>query len=182
MFANLNIDWMGKRKIAYVISGIFLVAGLASIFTRGFDLGVDFKGGYAYNVQFAEGSNVDSEAVKVGLAEVLGATPEVKAVDSDNTLRILTSYLIEENGEDTDVKVMEKINEGLNNVTGANTSLAQFMDSYSGDNITHITQSNKVQPTIADDIKKSSRYAGVIALILIFLYIFLRFNKWQYSW
>ena len=181
MFANLNIDWMGKRKIAYVISGFLIIAGLASIFTRGFDLGVDFKGGYAYNVQFAEGTNVDSEAIKGGLAEVLGATPEVKAVDTDNTLRILTSYLIEENGDDTDRKVMEKINEGLNNVTGANTTIEQFMDSYSGDDITHITQSNKVQPTIADDIKQSSKYAGVIALILIFLYIFLRFNKWQYS-
>lgn len=181
MFANLSIDWMGKRKIAYVISGVLIIAGLASIFTRGFDLGVDFKGGYAYNVQFAEGTNVDTEAIKGGLAEVLGATPEVKAVDTDNTLRILTSYLIEENGEDTDRKVMEKINEGLNNVTGANTTYEQFVDSYSGDDITHITQSNKVQPTIADDIKKSSRYAGVIALILIFLYIFLRFNKWQYS-
>ena len=180
-FANLNIDWMGKRKIAYVISGVCLVAGLASIFTKGFDLGVDFKGGYAYNVQFAEGSNVDTEAVKNGLAEVLGATPEVKAVDSDNTLRILTSYLIEENGDDTDAKVMDKINEGLNNVTGANTTYEQFVNSDSPDSVTHITSSNKVQPTIADDIKKSSRYAGIIALILIFLYIFLRFNKWQYS-
>jgi SecD/SecF fusion protein len=180
-FANLQIDWMGKRKIAYVISGVFIVAGLASIFTRGFDLGVDFKGGYAYNVQFAEGSNVDTEAIKQGLTEILGSTPEVKAVDSDNTLRILTSYLIEENGEDTDVKVMDKINEGLNNVTGASTTLAEFMNSSSGDDVTHITQSNKVQPTIADDIKQSSKYAGVIALILIFLYIFLRFNKWQYS-
>jgi SecD/SecF fusion protein len=55
------------------------------------------------------------------------------------------------------------------------------MNSSSGDDVTHITQSNKVQPTIADDIKQSSKYAGVIALILIFLYIFLRFNKWQYS-
>jgi len=180
-FANLQIDWMGKRKIAYVISGVFIVAGLASIFTRGFDLGVDFKGGYAYNVQFAEGSNVDTEAIKQGLTEILGSTPEVKAVDSDNTLRILTSYLIEENGEDTDVKVMDKINEGLNNVTGASTTLIEFMNSSSGDDVTHITQSNKVQPTIADDIKQSSKYAGVIALILIFLYIFLRFNKWQYS-
>ena len=180
-FANLSIDWMGKRKIAYVISGVLIVAGVASIFTRGFDLGVDFKGGYAYNVQFAEGSNVDSDAIKAGLTEVLGATPEVKAVDSDNTLRILTSYLIEENGKDVDEKVMGKILEGLNNVTGASTTYEQFVDYGSGDSVTHITQSNKVQPTIADDIYKSSKYAGVIALILIFLYIFLRFNKWQYS-
>ncbi len=180
-FANLDIDWMGKRKIAYVISGVLIVAGLASIFTRGFDLGVDFKGGYAYNIQFAEGTNVNPEAVKQGLAEVLGNTPEVKAIDSDNTLRVLTSYLIEENGEDTDTKVMDKIREGLNNVTGGSTTLAEFMNADAPDNITHITQSNKVQPTIADDIKKSSRYAGIIALILIFLYIFLRFNKWQYS-
>lgn len=180
-FANLNIDWMGKRKIAYILSTVVIVAGLASIVTRGFDLGVDFKGGYAYNVQFAEGSNVDTEAIKSGLAEVLGTTPEVKSVDSENTLRILTSYLIEENGDDTDTKVMDKIREGLNNVTGGSTTLAQFMNSDAGDNVTHVTQSNKVQPTIADDIAKSSKYAGVIALILIFLYIFLRFNKWQYS-
>lgn len=179
MFANLNIDWMGKRKIAYILSGFLIVAGLASIFTRGFDLGVDFKGGYSYNVQFAEAANV--EAIKNGLAEVLGSTPEVKEVDGSNTLRITTSYLINENGTDVDQQVAAKLLEGINNVTGASTSVADFTNADAADNVTHVTSVNKVQPTIADDIKNSSRKAGLLALVLIFLYIFLRFNKWQYS-
>lgn len=177
MFANLNIDWMGKRKIAYILSSVVILGGLVSMFTKGFDLGVDFKGGYSYNVQFAENANV--EAIKNGLAEVLGSTPEVKEVDGSNTLRITTSYLINEN--DADDKVAAKLLEGINNVTGANTSFEQFANADAADNVTHITSVNKVQPTIADDIKNSSRKAGVLALILIFLYIFLRFNKWQYS-
>lgn len=179
MFANLKIDWMGKRKIAYVVSTIFIVAGIASMVTRGFDLGVDFKGGYAYNVQFAEDTNV--EAIKGGLSEVLGTTPEVKAIDGSNTLRITTSYLIDDADAETDSLVALKVLEGIKNVTGSTASYDEFTNADAPDNITHITSSNKVQPTIADDIKKSSRYAGVIALILIFLYIFLRFNKWQYS-
>ncbi len=180
MFANLNIDWIGKRKIAYIVSGTLIVAGLASIFTQGFDLGVDFQGGYKYDVQFTEDVTIDAETLRSGLEEYLGPRTVVKAVDTRNTFNIVTPYLINEEGDDVSDRVITKLHEGITAITGKTIPLDQFKltDVL---NTTHVTSSSKVGPTIADDIKKSSWYAGVIALILIFLYLFLRFNKWQFS-
>ncbi len=177
-FANLSIDWLGKRKIAYVISGALLVAGLVSMFSRGFDLGVDFKGGYSYTVEFNE--DVDAQDIRTGLADYFGTSPVVKAVNTENTYQIVTDYLIEDNSEGAADLAIGKLHEGITAITGSNVSLEKFSLPDS-ENATHVISSSKVGPTIADDIKKSSFYAGIFALILIFLYIFIRFNKWQYS-
>jgi SecD/SecF fusion protein len=180
MFANLQIEWMSKRRVAYIVSSVIIVAGLVSIFTRGFNLGVDFKGGYSYDVQFQ--SKVDQSDIKARLeaADIFGKAPIVKTVDSDNTFQITTDYLIDDNTEGNDVLVVEKLYEGLKGIDGSNTTEAQFEDS-SFEGGMHLVSSSKVGPTIADDIRSSSFYAGIFALILIFLYIFIRFNKWQYS-
>jgi SecD/SecF fusion protein len=180
LFANLKIDWMGKRKIAYVISGVVLIAGFASMFTRGFDLGVDFKGGYSYNVQFDESTNVTAEKLRAGMTEFLGSEPVVKAVDTRNTFNIVTSYLINDNSDGASERAMEKLHEGVASIAGSSVTFDQFKDSEIPGDIT-ITSSSKVGPTIADDIKTSSLYGGLFSLLLIFLYIFIRFNKWQFS-
>jgi SecD/SecF fusion protein len=177
MFANLNVDWMGKRKIAYIISTVVIVAGLASIFTRGFNLGVDFKGGYSYDVRFDK--DVSQQEIKTSLASVFGAEPIVKTVDSDNTYQVTTAYLIDQTADDTDDQVTEALFNGLKGFAASPITMDQFLDT-SSDGL-HIISNSKVGPTIADDISRSSFYAGIFALILIFLYIFLRFNKWQYS-
>jgi SecD/SecF fusion protein len=179
-FANLNIDWIGKRKIAYVISSVLIVAGLASIFTRGFDLGVDFKGGYSYDVQFTEGATINNVELRDGLSSYFGSAPVVKAIDTENTYQIVTSYRINENSEEATDDVLVKLFEGISQVTGQTMDIEQFKNE-SAVGVPHITASSKVGPTIADDIKKSSFYAGIFALLLIFLYIFIRFSKWQYS-
>ncbi len=180
LFSNLNIDWMGKRKIAYVISGIFLVVGLGSMFTRGFDLGVDFKGGYSYNIKFDDSKTVDAQTLRTGLTEYFGAEPVVKAVDTRNSFNIVTSYLINDNSDGASEMAMEKLHEGLTKISGASVTFDHFKDAEIPGDIT-ITSSSKVGPTIADDIKTSSLYAGLFSLLLIFLYIFIRFNKWQFS-
>ncbi len=179
-FANLNIDWLGKRKIAYFISGFILFAGLASMVMRGFDLGVDFKGGYSYNVEFPEGTNVNKEALESGLATAFGSSPVVKAVDTKNTFNIVTDYLVNDKSGEAADKVIAKLHEGITGVTGSSVPFDQFKLT-DAIGVAHVTSSSKVGPTIADDIKTSSIYAGTFALLLIFLYIFIRFNKWQYS-
>ncbi len=178
-FANLNIDWIGKRKIAYVISGSIILLGLVSIFTRGFDLGVDFKGGYSYNVQFEDDIDIDAETLRGGLAQYFESAPAVKSVDTDNTFNIVTDYLINDKGEKVEEKVIQRLYEGITAITGKTISAEKFV--LTDGEGTHVTSSSKVGPTIADDIKKSSFYAGIFALLLIFLYIFIRFSKWQYS-
>jgi len=181
LFQTINIDWIGKRKIAFLISGTIIVLGLASMFTRGFDLGVDYRGGYSYNIQFTSAQNVTSDQLREGLSDVFGATPVVKQVDSDNTYNVTTSYLITETADDTPSKVMAKLHEGIKAIAKSDVSYEDFSNTETGDEKIHITSSSQVGPTIADDLKKSSFYAGLFALIAIFLYLLLRFNRWQYS-
>jgi SecD/SecF fusion protein len=180
LFSNLQIDWMGKRKIAYIISGTLLVVGIGSMFTRGFDLGVDFKGGYSYNIKFDDSKVVDAQTLRTELAKDFGSVPVVKAVDTRNSFNIVTSYLINDSSDDASERAMEKLYEGVINISGATTSLEHFKDTEIPGEVT-LTSSSKVGPTIADDIKTSSLYAGLFSLLLIFLYIFIRFNKWQFS-
>ncbi|MCB0559464.1 MAG: protein translocase subunit SecDF [Phaeodactylibacter sp.] len=180
VLANLNIDWLGNRRIAYMISGTLILVGLISFFTRGFELGVDFKGGYSYNVTFEGGPAIDAPELRQALAVAFeGNTPIVKAVDTENTFNVVTDYLIDDDSEDASDRVMEKLYEGVNGVAGGNIDFDQFK-APDGEG-THVTSSSKVGPTIADDIQTSAYYAAIFALLLIFLYIFIRFSKWQYS-
>ncbi len=177
-FANLNIDWLGKRRIAYVISGAIIIAGLVSFATRGFELGVDFKGGYSYNIAFDEA--VEVTQLRTTLTDAFeGSTPVVKAVDTENTFNVVTDYLIDDTSEDAPDRVLAALFEGVNSLTSANLSLENFGDADGTG--THITQFTQVGPTIADDIQRSAVEATIFALLLIFLYIFIRFSKWQYS-
>jgi SecD/SecF fusion protein len=179
--ANLKIDWMGKRKIAYIVSTVVLIGGLTSILTRGFDLGVDFTGGYSYNVQFEAGDIKDKSTLREDLLTIFDdASTTVKAVDTENTFNIVTSYLIDEQEKNTADSVMTKLYQGINGLTTPNLDFDKFKLSDT-EGVTHVTSSSKVGPTIADDIKTSSYYAATFALLLIFLYIFIRFSKWQFS-
>jgi len=183
-FANLNVDWLGKRKVAYVISGTLLVISFISFAVRGFEFGVDFKGGYNYNVTFTPGSNVDANTLRASLTDAFGGkTPTVKAVADVNTFNVVTDYLIDaqdEAGQDKpEDKVMQALHAGVSKAVGKDLSYDNF--SNAGGVGTHITSFTKVGPTIADDITRSAFYAGIFALLLIFLYIFIRFSKWQYS-
>ncbi len=176
-FTNMNRDWLGGRKTAYMISGAIIVAGIASMAIRGFDLGVDFKGGYSYNVEFA--NNVDAQQIREAMTAPFGGEPTVKEVSTSNTFNIVTDFNIKDTGEDASDKVMEALYSGIKTLDNS-VSLEQFSAS-DADGTTHVTSSSKVGPTIADDIRASAFKAGIFALLFIFLYLFLRFNRWQYS-
>jgi SecD/SecF fusion protein len=178
--ANLKIDWLGKRRIAYMISGAIILAGLVSFFVRGFELGVDFKGGYSYNVTFEQSLDINVADLRESLTASFGSEPTVKAVDTENTYNVVTDYLVDETDEDAPDRVMEKLHEGVQAAIGIPLDFDSFSNA-DGNTGTHVTSSAKVGPTIADDIKTSALYAAIFALLLIFLYIFIRFSKWQYS-
>ncbi len=180
ILANLQVDWLGKRKIGYAISGIIILGGIISMVTRGFDLGVDFKGGYSYNIEFPTNVEVDASTLKSGLEDYFGSAPTVKAVSVENTFNVVTSYNIDDTDETAASKVMAKLHEGIAAITGSDVPLTTFENADAAGTL-HVVSSSKVGPTIADDIKNSSIKAGVFALLLIFLYIFIRFSKWQYS-
>ncbi|MFK7932648.1 MAG: protein translocase subunit SecDF [Saprospiraceae bacterium] len=176
-FANLKVDWLGKRKMAYGISAAIILLGIGSMFVRGFDLGVDFKGGYSYNVTFEQPMTADQ--IRTTMTDVFGSQPTVKAVDTENTYNIVTDYLVDNTADDTDSLVLAKFHEGIVAVTGEQLAFKDFTDTESSG--THLISSSKVGATIADDIKTSAFYSAVIALLFIFLYIAVRFSKWQYS-
>ncbi len=178
-FANVKKDWLGKRRVAYMISGTLIVLSLISFIFRGFELGVDFKGGYSYNVAFEESVQVDAEALRASLNDVFDSNTTVKEVDGTNTYNIVTSYLVSSNDPKAADMVMEKLHTGISTLPGISTTLEAFRSPATTG--THVIASSKVGPTIADDIARSAKYATVFALLFIFLYIFLRFSKWQYS-
>ena len=177
LLSSLNLNFIGSRKKAYIVSASIIVAGLVVAFTQGLNMGVDFKGGRSYIVDFNQ-PMVASE-VKTGLNDTFeGAGTEVKTYNTDNTLKITTSYLIDDESLDADNKVKETLVAGLEGMTG----LTYIADDSKVDE-THFTISGraKVDPTIADDIKSSSYKAGFFSIVFIFLYILVRFRKWQFS-
>jgi SecD/SecF fusion protein len=176
-FKNINVDWVGGRKYAYIFSIILITISFISFFTRGFELGVEFKGGYSYNVSFDK--EIDAEKLRTSLSKSFEGNPVVKSVDTKNTYNITTSYLINETGEDVVDRVNHKLHDGINEAIGENVDYETFINNDGRG--THITAFSRVGPIIADDIKASAYKSILIALLVIFVYILLRFNKWQYS-
>ena len=175
--SSIKINFLGRRKFAYYFSFIFIGVGLVSLIIKGLTLGVDFKGGRSYVVTFSGTQNPTN--IETGLQQSFNNDGvEVKTFGADNILKITTSYLIDDDSDDADVKVKDQLISGLNNITNLNFSED---DTMVDDNTYTISSSSKVGATIADDIKNSSFYSGVLALIAIFIYILIRFRKWQFS-
>ena len=175
LFQSINLDFLKKRKLAYVISGVIITAGLASLFTTGLDQGIDFVGGRTYTVRFAQDMN--TEEVKTAVNDVFNSA-EVKTIGSANQLKISTKYKVNENSAEVDAEVQEKLYAALVPFLPDGTTYKQFIDA---ENNIGKMYSGKVSPTIADDIKRSSVWAILGSLIVVFLYILLRFKKWQFS-
>ena len=159
-----NFQFIKKRKTFYAISLVAIAISLASIFTKGFSLGVDFQGGRTYTVRYDQPVNL--EDVRKNLDEVFGTTTEVKTFGSANQVRITTTYHIEETSDQADAEVLAKLNDGLSKISG---------------NKHEILSSQKVGPSIASDITERAMWSAIISILIIAVYILVRFHKWQYS-
>jgi len=180
-FQNINIQFLRKRKIAYVISGAIILGGIASIASIGLKQGVDFKGGRSYVVRFDQ--TVNATEVSESLKEVFETAPEVKTYGSDSQLKITTVYKIEEEGNEVDEEVQTALYTGLKNYLSEGTTYKSFKPGFQkeGESTNSIMSYIKVEPTIADDIKTSAVYAVFGSLLIVFLYILLRFRKISFS-
>jgi len=161
---NANFAFVQNRKKIYLASALFIVIGFIVIFVKGFSLGVDFQGGRTYTVRYDQA--IDLEEVRENLNETFGLTTEVKIYGADNQIRVTTTYHIDDTDDAADQEVLAKLNEGLSKING---------NSY------EILSSQKVGPTIANDIKSRAIYAGIFSVLVIAAYILFRFHKWQYS-
>jgi SecD/SecF fusion protein len=168
---STNYKFIRNRKIAYWISGTIIGVSLLSMIFRGFDYGIDFKGGRTYVVEFKQDVKVADVAQL--LADEFGSAPEVKTFGSNNTVRITTDFRIDENSKEVDNQIEDLLFSGLKPMTGE-ISKDNFVQNF-------IKSSNKVGPTISDDIKKGAIIAIFLSLIGIFIYILIRFKKWYFS-
>ncbi|MDZ4796422.1 MAG: protein translocase subunit SecDF [Bacteroidota bacterium] len=172
IFKNAKFKFIEYRKVAYIISFVVLGLGIASYF-NGFDQGVEFKGGRSYKIQFDK--PVDVEQVRADLRTVFDdESPVIKTIGDNSTLDITTSYLINNSEITADSIVESRLLTGLKNHLPPNLSFAKFDTEYK-------QGSQKVLPTISDDLKKGAIKATLFAMIVIFLYIFIRFRDWRYS-
>ncbi len=172
IFKHAKFKFIEYRKVAYIISFVVLGLGIASFF-NGFDYGVEFDGGRSYTVRFDK--DVDVEPVRKDLEVAFeNEHPIIKTIGDNQTLDITTSYKINETGTAVDSVVQATLMTGLKNHLPAGITYQQF-------DTRHKLGSKKVLPTISDDLKKGAINATIFALIVIFLYIFIRFRDWRYS-
>lgn len=161
---NINIDFVGKRKFYYLFSGTIILLGVIFYVKHGgFKLGVDFKGGRTYVVRLAE--EKETQQVREALTGAFGTAPEVKTYGESSQLKITTAYLIDDNDANSEAKVEEKLKEGLGKL-----------------NVKYeIMSSTKVGETVSRDIKSKAVWAVLFSCLIMFIFIFIRFKKWQYG-
>jgi len=183
-YTNLNFDFLAKRKIAYAISTVVIIIGLGSLFTNGLNLGVDFVGGRSFQVRFDQPVEVSdiSESLSATLVDAEGNSfkPVVKTLGESNQVIITTNYRIDETGTQVDQDIEDKLFAGVSGFFAEQIAREDFFTDATDEAI-GLVGSRVVGPTIADDIKTGAIYSILFSLIVVFLYILLRFRKWQFS-
>ena len=167
-FTNSAVNFIGNRRRFYALSAIVVIAGIGSLATKGLNEGVEFSGGTTFDVSFDDA--VDAEAVRGALATAftedgVPGNPLVQTKDSPEKLRIMTNFMIDSESENVDEEINAALAAGLGTL-GTGYSVDMY---------------NKVDSTISDDFRSGAQNATIFSLIIIFLYIFFRFRKWQYG-
>ena len=186
---NVNMNFIGIRKYTYIISGVLIIIAILGLEPHIFgklNLGIDFSGGRNYVVRFAQ--SVNTQDVRSSLDDVFSKHIEsgdefslnVITIGSDNQVRISTNYRVNDNGEAVDEEIEALLYEGCKPFLAEDVTAEQFLSTQVDDTI-GIMQSQKVGPSIADDIKTSAVWAVLAALLIIFLYIFIRFRNLSFS-
>jgi len=169
---DVHFPFLERRKAGYIISGVITAICIVSLFTKGLDKGIDFVGGRTYTVAFDQ--PVQVEEIAASLSEVYGSTPEVKTFGGDNQVRITTKYKIDDEGTEADDEVEALLYEGLKKYIPAGTTKEVFLSDYR-------QMSQKVGPAVAEDVTRAAVWSVIFALIVIFIYIMVRFTQWQYG-
>ena len=174
LFSNLKIKFLGKRKATYVISATLILISISSLLFQGLNQGVDFLGGRSYIVRFDK--EVKSSDIESTLNNAFGSA-EVKTFGASNQLKITTKYKVDQEGLAVDDEIKNILFDNLSEQYDNQITYSEFT---AGEDV-GIMSSIKVGPTIADDIKQNSVWAIFGSLVIVFFYILLRFQKWQFS-
>ena len=184
--ANVKFDFIGKRKVSYIVACALIVLSTLSFIVRGLNMGVDFTGGRIYVVRFD--GNVSSEQVRDAVnatfaavedADASNISCEVKQFGAENQMRIFTQYKYDDTSEDTTAEVDALIYNAVKDLYTNSITFDEFKDTQLNEN--GIVSSNKIGPAIAHDMIFNAFYAVLFSLIAIGLYIAVRFKKWQWA-
>lgn len=169
---NVKVKWLEKRKIFYVVSGILITIGIISLLTRGLATGIDFTGGRSFVVRFNE--PVNTLKVQEMLTPVLKGTPEVITIGQSNQIRVTTKYLIDQQGPEVDSLVNYTVYQGFKPMLGDTVSFETW-------NANYLMNTQKVGPTIARDITIQAIWAVLFVVVIIAVYIIIRFRNWPFG-
>lgn len=169
---NVKVKWLEKRKILYFVSGTVIVIGLISLLTRGLATGIDFTGGRSFVIRFNE--PVNTLKVQEMLTPVLKGTPEVITIGQSNQIRVTTKYLIDQQGSEVDSLVNYTVYQGFKPMIGDTVSFKTW-------NANYLMNTQKVGPTIARDITIQAIWAVLFVLVIIAVYIIIRFRNWPFG-
>jgi SecD/SecF fusion protein len=168
---NTSVDFIGKRKIFYTISIVVTLIGIASLFIKGLNPGIDFSGGRTYVVRFDE--TVKTADIAKALEVQFGEAPQVVTFGSDDQVKITTKYKINESNVDDEIETA--LYEGLEgSILPSGVTKETFLNDY-------VQSSETIGPVIASNIKTKAIWAVAISLVIMFVYIFIRFRNWQYG-
>jgi len=174
LWQNTKIDFLAKRKVFYVISGLIIAGGIASLATKGLNLGVDFSGGRNFVIAFQQ--DVETVEIQSSLEGAFGEAPTVITYGSSNTVRVTTKYMINDDRPEADSIIKAHMYQGLQPFLDDDVSQYEFLNGQE-----YIISAHKVGPTIADDIKRTAVLVIFASLLIIFLYILARFRNWQFG-
>ena len=177
---GININFLKMRKSAYMLSTAIIIIGIASLAYKGLNYGVDFSGGRTYVIRFDQ--SVKTNELRNSLEAEFGQLPEVKTFGPSSQVKITTKYKIDDDNPNVDSLIQHKIFTALQPYfNDKSIDYRHFIADTEDDKMIGILSSQKVGPTIADDIRNRAVMAIVFALIVIFIYIAIRFKKWQYG-
>ncbi|SFN37140.1 SecD/SecF fusion protein [Paenimyroides ummariense] len=176
-FTNMNFDFIGKKKIAYIFTSVIMLLCIATLFFNGLNYGTDFTGGRTFQVQFD--NEVDASAVSNKLSKEFDSNVEAKVFGKETKLKITTKYRVEEQGTKVDQEVNQVMYENLKPFFKTPLTYEQFTKP--SENGLGIVQASKVGPTVAKDVKTDAYWAVGGALLIVFVYLALSFRRWQYS-
>jgi SecD/SecF fusion protein len=170
---NVDLKFLDKRKIFYIVSGVLMTLAVISLVTRGLNMGVDFTGGRTYIVQFAQPVNTQDLVKTIGTA-FDGEQPQITTFGTPDRVKITTKFMIKSDASDVSAQIDQKLYEGCKTYLPQGTDFNTF-------NTVNKQSSQLVGPTVASDIVRAAILAIIFALLGIFLYIFVRFRNWHFG-
>ena len=177
-FTKVNINFLGLRFKMYALSIIIIIPGIISMFVRGLDPGLDFTGGRSYVVRFD--NKVSTNDIRATLRDAFGEAPEVKTFGPSNQVKITTKYMIDDRSIKADSIVNLKLFESIKGYYKTPMTFEDFKSDKPGKLIGELS-SQRIDPSISYSLIWQSAFAVIASLLIIFIYVALRFRNWQFG-